>query len=73
MSRRNWVVSIAQEEDDPLLFGPYVEQRAKALAERFNEVWGQRAAGDDWAHAGAYPLDNPGIRGILAEFGVEHH
>jgi hypothetical protein len=73
MARRNWIVSISSENDDPMIFGPYVKHRAEALAERFNEVCGKLSDEDqqgNWMNAGAYPIQNPGIREMLAEFGL---
>lgn len=65
--RRNWVVNIAQEDADPMIFGPYVEHRARELAEAFNGRIDSDQTG--WIHATAHPIQNPGIREMLAEYG----
>jgi len=68
---RRWVVNVAMEEDDPLVFGPYTERKARALCEGFVEQI-ERGAFEDygWMHATAYPIKNPqSVTAMLAVFG----
>lgn len=65
MSLRNWVVSTNTELNDPLIFGPYSERRARQIAMAINRHAARRTADEqenDWLHATAYPLRNPGPR-----------
>lgn len=84
--RSNWVVSISSETEDPLIFGPYTETRARELAEKieariqrdqeenevsYDEETETYSGGDSgYIAANAYPLDNPGIRAICDELGL---
>lgn len=69
---RAFVVNVAMEDDDPLIFGPYTLRKASELADKFNE---RVDAGDfeeshGWIHATAKRIDNPqSLRGMLREFG----
>lgn len=71
MSRlsRNWIVSVAMEEADNLVFGPYTRDRAETLTARFNELVTTESYGS-WIYATCYPIKNHGIRAMLAEFGL---
>lgn len=70
---RCYTLNIANETDDPMIFGPYTERRARALAEQFNnQIEAGTFEGEGWMHATAMRIWNPTkIRDVLAEFGKE--
>lgn len=65
---RNWIVSVASEDADDLIFGPYTRSRAEALSDRFNELVTTESYGS-WVHATCYPIRPLRIRELVAEFG----
>lgn len=71
MSKRNWIVSVSTSNDDPMIFGPYVKQRAEELRDKFN-AWvddhPEVFENHEFIRAGAYPIRNPGIRDMTKEF-----
>ncbi len=64
---RNYTVSVSSEDEDPFIFGPYTERRARELADLFNQRIDREQHG--WIHATALRIANPGIRDMLREFG----
>lgn len=65
MPRSNWVVSISIEDDNPSVYGPYSERRAKQIKESFNRREDKRSDDEragNFLYASAYPLINPGPR-----------
>ena len=71
MSKRNWIVSVALEDDDDLIFGPYVEHRARQVVSAIN-LRNERRADDetlgDFLYATAYPIENLGPRAAADYF-----
>jgi len=68
---RRWVVSVSLEEDNPAVFGPYTERKARALVEGFNEqIERGTFEGYGWLHATTYPIQNPqSVTALVGEFG----
>lgn len=68
---RRWVVSIKTENDDPLIFGPYTERKARELSDGFVEkIEAGVFEGEGWLHSTATPIRNPQtVNQILHEFG----
>lgn len=68
---RRWIVNVAQEEDDPLVFGPYTERKARELSEAFNEQIERGVfEGEGWTYSTAMPIRNPqSVSAMLSEFG----
>lgn len=70
MNRRNWIVSVSTEHDDPLIFGPYVQRRAEQIAAAVNAKAERRTQDEalgDFIYATAVPIDNPGPRELAAD------
>lgn len=65
---RCYVLNVATDTDDPMIFGPYTRRKAEKLAEEFNKRIDQEDFG--WIYATAQRISNPqNIRQILREFG----
>jgi len=65
---RNYVVAVNTENDDPLVFGPYTQRKARELEKQFNDRIDKDQHG--WINASAYPIQNPQtVKQMLREFG----
>lgn len=70
MAKRNWIVSLSQEMDNPFIMGPYTERRAQQVAEAINKRNERRSDEDklgDFLYASAYPIRNYGVRDAIRE------
>jgi hypothetical protein len=65
---RCYVLNISTDEDDPLIYGPYTERKARSLASQFNEKIDPSNFG--FIHATALRISNPqSISQVLVDFG----
>lgn len=69
---RCFVLHVSMSDDDPMIFGPYTERKARELADAFNaRIEDGDFATFEWIHATAKRIANPArLRDVLREFGV---
>jgi hypothetical protein len=71
MSSLKWIISVSMEHDNPMIFGPYSEKRARAISESVQRSLDKHAEEIGWMTAGCYPIRNSGPDGIRERLGVK--
>ena len=69
---KHWVVWVPTEDDDddPAIFGPYIERSARSLVDKFNARIDHEDS-DGFYRARCFAIRPLDIKGLLAEFEEE--